>query len=190
MNARETPLPRPSARANSRTKPNNASRRRASPTPMRLARIGPRRLRRNARKESRLLAAKARRNGSPRGGKEMPPSRRSGAKHSIARLRISVSVYAKLEREQQTHARSPQTIWRSTLGSEESQAGSPTAFEEPRPQDAGADAAIEGTPAEVAAGADFAVRPDAGVLDDRFAERQPIPMKWHRFRSGARGISI
>ena len=23
--------------------------------------------------------------------------------------------------------------------------------------------------------------PDAGVLDDRIAERQPIPMKWHRF---------
>ena len=26
------------------------------------------------------------------------------------------------------------------------------------------------------------MRADAGVLDDQFAERQPIPMKWHRFR--------
>ena len=26
------------------------------------------------------------------------------------------------------------------------------------------------------------MRPDAGILDDQFAERQPIPMKWHRFR--------
>ena len=68
------------------------------------------------------------------------------------------------------------------LGNDETQSGSPTASDEARPQDAGADAVIEGTPAEVAAGTDLAVRADAGVLDDRFAERQPIPMKWHRFR--------
>jgi hypothetical protein len=67
------------------------------------------------------------------------------------------------------------------LGSEESQAGTPPPPEGAQPQDAGADAATYGTPAEVAAGADFAVRPDAGILDDRFAERQPIPMKWRRF---------
>ena len=68
------------------------------------------------------------------------------------------------------------------LGSEESQAGSPSALEDVRPQDTNAGAAIEGTPAEVAAGADMAVRPDAGILDDQIAERQPIPMKWRRFR--------
>jgi hypothetical protein len=28
----------------------------------------------------------------------------------------------------------------------------------------------------------LAVRPNAGILEDRFAERQPIPMKWRRFR--------
>jgi hypothetical protein len=67
------------------------------------------------------------------------------------------------------------------LGSEESQAGSPAASDVP-PQDTNTGAAAGGTPAEVAAGADIAVRPDAGILEDRFAERQPIPMKWHRFR--------
>jgi hypothetical protein len=67
------------------------------------------------------------------------------------------------------------------LGSEESQAGSPAAVDVP-PQDTNTGAGAGGTPAEVAAGADIAVRPDAGILEDRFAERQPIPMKWHRFR--------
>jgi hypothetical protein len=68
------------------------------------------------------------------------------------------------------------------LGSEESQAGSPSALEEVSPQDTNAGAAAEGTPGEVAAGADIAVRPDAGILDDQIAEHQPIPMKWRRFR--------
>jgi len=68
------------------------------------------------------------------------------------------------------------------LGSEESQAGSPVDLEDVHPQDTNAGAAAEGTPAEVAAGADIAVRPDAGILDDQIAERQPIPMKWRRFR--------
>ena len=67
-------------------------------------------------KESRLLAAKARWIASPRAGKEIPPSRRSAGKHSVAHLPSSVSVYAKIEREQRTYARLPQTIWRSTLG--------------------------------------------------------------------------
>ena len=55
-------------------------------------------------------------------------------------------------------------------------------MEDVRPQDTNAGAAAEGTPAEVAASADIAVRPDAGILDDQIAERQPIPMKWRRFR--------
>jgi hypothetical protein len=67
------------------------------------------------------------------------------------------------------------------LGSEESQAGTPTPSEEALPQDSGADAGTDGTPGEVAAGADLAVRPGAGTLDDHIAERQPIPMKWRRF---------
>ena len=110
MSAQETPLLRPSAHANSRTRPNNASRRRARLTPMRLARTGPRRLLRNARKESRRLAAKALRSASPRVGKEIPPLQRSAEKHSTAHLPISVYVYAKIEREQQTCARLPRTI--------------------------------------------------------------------------------
>lgn len=68
------------------------------------------------------------------------------------------------------------------LESEESQSDSDAASEEVHPQDTNAGAAVEGTPAEVAAGADIAVRPDAGILDDHIAERQPIPMKWRRFR--------
>jgi len=68
------------------------------------------------------------------------------------------------------------------LGSEESQAGSPATLDAIQPQDTNAGAAVEGTPAEVAAGADIAVRADAGILDDNIAERQPIPMKWRRFR--------
>ena len=68
------------------------------------------------------------------------------------------------------------------LGSEESQAGSPAVLDDVHPQDTNAGAAAEGTPAEVAAGADIAVRPGAGILDDQIAEPQPIPMKWRRFR--------
>ena len=35
---------------------------------------------------------------------------------------------------------------------------------------------------EVAASVEIVVRPEVGVLDDAVAERQPIPMKWRRFR--------
>ena len=49
------------------------------------------------------------------------------------------------------------------------------------PQDDAAAAATEGTPNAVAADAILALRADAGVLEDRFAEPQPIPMKWRRF---------
>jgi hypothetical protein len=66
------------------------------------------------------------------------------------------------------------------LASEESQPGAAAPSEGDRPQEAGANAATDGTPAEVAAGADLAVRPDVGILDDGIAERQPIPMKWRR----------
>jgi Helicase conserved C-terminal domain len=68
------------------------------------------------------------------------------------------------------------------LGSQESQAGSSVTLDEVQAQGPNAGGAVEGTPAEVAAGADIAVRPDAGILDDNIAERQPIPMKWRRFR--------
>ena len=67
------------------------------------------------------------------------------------------------------------------VGSDASQAGTLSPSDEARPPDAGADPQTDGTPAEVAAGAAFAVRPDAGILDDRIAERQPVPMKWRRF---------
>lgn len=53
--------------------------------------------------------------------------------------------------------------------------------EPPLPQEEAAAAAAEGTPDAVAAGAGLTVRAEAGVLDDRFAEPQPIPMKWRRF---------
>ena len=66
------------------------------------------------------------------------------------------------------------------LGSEESQPGNSASSEEVRPEDNGAAPGPDGTPAEIAAGVTFAVRPGAGILDDRIAERQPIPMKWHR----------
>ena len=157
---------------------------------MRLARTGPRRLLRNAPRESRQLAAKVLPSASPRVDKEIPPLRRSAEKHSTAHLPISISVYAKIGRAQQPCGAVTADDLAVDLGNDETQSGSPTASDEARPQDAGADAAIEGTPAEVAAGADLAVRADAGVLDDRFAERQPIPMKWHRLSPGAWGISI
>jgi hypothetical protein len=67
------------------------------------------------------------------------------------------------------------------LGSEESQAGLLAPSEEASPQDAGAGTDADGNPAEIAAGAVLAVRPGTGILDDRIAERQPIPMKWRRF---------
>jgi hypothetical protein len=60
-----------------------------------------------------------------------------------------------------------------------------TAVAEPEepvlPQEVAAAAEAEGTPNAVAAGAGLVVRADAGVLEDRFAEPQPIPMKWRRF---------
>ena len=68
------------------------------------------------------------------------------------------------------------------LINEEAQTENPQSDEEARPQDTNEGAAIEGTPEEVAAGTELAVRPDAGVLNDQIAERQPIPMKWRRFR--------
>ena len=60
-------------------------------------------------------------------------------------------------------------------------AGTPESDTELRPQDTTEGASIEGTSAEVAAGAELAVRSDVGVLNDQIAERQPIPMKWRRF---------
>jgi len=40
----------------------------------------------------------------------------------------------------------------------------------------------DGEPTAVAAGAAILLRPGAGVLEDRIAEPQAIPMKWRRFR--------
>lgn len=65
---------------------------------------------------------------------------------------------------------------------EPSQAEDPQSGADIRPQDTNEGAAVEGTLAEVAASTELAVRPDAGVLNDQIAERQPIPMKWRRFR--------
>lgn len=61
-------------------------------------------------------------------------------------------------------------------------AGNPQTDAEVGPDDPGDGEVVDGTPEEVAAGTELAVRPDAGILNDQIAERQPIPMKWRRFR--------
>src|SRR6266566_4539135 len=131
---------------------------------------------------------------------EIATARRQGAQERLAARRQRNAAIAAIRREafnrafadlgiRLREARSGTTNARAVtaddlatdLGSEESQAGTLASSEEAQPQDAGADAATDGTPAEIAAGAALAVRPNAGILDDRIAERQPIPMKWRRF---------
>lgn len=92
-----------------------AEQKRASLMRTRVATIGLRRLRRNAPKMSRQLAAKVQRIGSPRGGKETPPSPPSGGRLSTARLQNLVFACAKRERGSRTRGPSPPTIWRLTL---------------------------------------------------------------------------
>ncbi len=70
----------------------------------------------------------------------------------------------------------------TSLDREDSDAGTFVAPSVADSQGVGADITTDGTPGEVAAGADIIVRPDAGILDDQIAEPQPIPMKWRRFR--------
>ena len=148
----------------------------------------------DARGQNRAAQAAAQR------AEEIATARRQGAQERLAARRQRNAAVAAIRREAfnrafadlgirlretrtgATNARAVTADDLATdLGSEESQAGTPAPSEDARPQDTGADAATDGTPAEVAAGADFAVRPDAGILDDRIAERQPIPMKWRRF---------
>ena len=131
---------------------------------------------------------------------EIATARRQGAQERLAARRQRNAAVAAIRREAfnrafadlgirlretRTGATNARTVTAddlaADLGSEESQAGTPPPSEGAQPRDAGADATTYGTPADVAAGADFAVRPDAGILDDRIAERQPIPMKWRRF---------
>jgi hypothetical protein len=132
---------------------------------------------------------------------DVAAARRQGAQDRLAARRLRNTAVAAIRREAfnrafaelgvrlretRTETSNERTVTADDLaidlGSEESHAGSPAALEDVRPQDTNAGAAVEGTPAEVAAGADIAVRPDAGILDDHIAERQPIPMKWRRFR--------
>lgn len=67
------------------------------------------------------------------------------------------------------------------IASEDQRPDMPALLEEARPGNDPQSAPTDGEPAAVAAGAVIVLRPDAGVLDDQIAERQPIPMKWRRF---------
>lgn len=68
------------------------------------------------------------------------------------------------------------------IGSEDTQPDLPAPLAEAEERSSGTAAPSDGEPAAVAAGAVIMLRPGAGILDDRIAERQPIPMKWRRFR--------
>jgi hypothetical protein len=68
------------------------------------------------------------------------------------------------------------------IASADTQPDMPAPLEEADPRHAETAAPSDGEPAAVAAGAVIVLRPGAGVLDDHIAERQPIPMKWRRFR--------
>jgi hypothetical protein len=138
-------LLRPSANANSQTKPNNGSRRRARLTPMRLARTG---------------AAQA----AAQRAEGIATARRQSASERLAARRQRNTAIAAIRREAFNRAfadlsirlrenRAGTTNLRAVtaddlavdLGNDETQSGSPTASDEARSQDAGADAAIEGT---------------------------------------------
>ncbi len=68
------------------------------------------------------------------------------------------------------------------IGSEDIQPDLPAPLVDAEQRDSETPPPTDGEPAAVAAGAVIMLRPDAGILDDRIAERQPIPMKWRRFR--------
>jgi hypothetical protein len=68
------------------------------------------------------------------------------------------------------------------IGSEDTQTDMPAPLAEADQRAAEAAPPPDGEPAAVAAGAVIMLRPGAGVLDDHIAARQPIPMKWRRFR--------
>jgi len=68
------------------------------------------------------------------------------------------------------------------IGSEDTQPDLPEPLVEAGERDGETPPPADGEPAAVAAGAVIMLRPDAGILDDRIAERQPIPIKWRRFR--------
>ena len=126
--ARETRSPRPNGRATSPIKPNSVSQKRESLTPMR---VGQNRAAQTAALRAEEIAAARR-----QGAQERLAARRQrngavaaiGAKPSTARLRTLVSVFAKRERE----LRTPRTVTAddlaADLGSEESQAGTPSVF--------------------------------------------------------------
>jgi hypothetical protein len=68
------------------------------------------------------------------------------------------------------------------IGSEDRRPDMPAPLEEAISGNAPPLAPTDGEPTAVAAGAVIVLRPGAGVLDDQIAERQPIPMRWRRFR--------
>jgi hypothetical protein len=68
------------------------------------------------------------------------------------------------------------------IGSENTQPDVPAPLAEVEARNAAVGPPADGESAAVAAAAVIMLRPGAGVLDDQIAERQPIPMKWRRFR--------
>ncbi|HVA11904.1 MAG TPA: helicase-related protein [Stellaceae bacterium] len=70
----------------------------------------------------------------------------------------------------------------SDIGSEDTQPDIPAPLAEAEQRDEQTGPPSDGEPAAVAAGTVIVLRPDAGILDDRIAGRQAIPMKWRRFR--------
>jgi Lhr-like helicase len=68
------------------------------------------------------------------------------------------------------------------VGSEDTQPDVPAPIAEDEARATQNGAPPDGEPAAVAASTVIMLRPGAGVLDDNIAERQPIPMKWRRFR--------
>ena len=68
------------------------------------------------------------------------------------------------------------------IASEDTQPDVPAPLMEEDARNVETAAPTDGEPTAVAAGAAVMLRPGVGVLEDRIAERQPIPMKWRRFR--------
>ncbi|MBV8977350.1 MAG: helicase [Alphaproteobacteria bacterium] len=150
----------------------------------------------DARGQSRAAQIAARR------AEEIATARQQGAQERLAARRQRNAAVAAIRREAFNRAFADLGI-----RLREEQAGTPTErvvsaddlstdpghegarAEPPKPSDgesfsdvsADADIPADGTPAEISAYVDLVVSPSAGVLDDHFAERQPIPMKWRRF---------
>lgn len=68
------------------------------------------------------------------------------------------------------------------IASEETQPDLPAPLAEAEQRETETRPPSDGEPAAVAADAVIMLRPDAGILDDRIAGPQPIPMKWGRFQ--------